>query len=87
MALDITLIDQRPDDSYSRGPHASPTRTIIDQLFSNPTKTVAVQADTSEELQKLYKALIQWRCRHRDRHFTIQKRPDRLFLFLPDQAA
>lgn len=83
MALRIKKVDKLPENAYTRGPRDSIVRPIVEELYADPTKVLSVEADSRQELDRLYKALIQWRSRHPERTFQLRKDVNSLYLWLP----
>ena len=81
MALSYRTIDNVPEDGYRRGPRDSVCLEVIRQLNQEPTKIVAVDGGTADELQKFYKAMIQWRSRHRELGLGIRKGVDAVYVW------
>lgn len=62
MTLKITRAEPRPASSI-RSRH-SQCRDIYEKAEAADTKTVTVEAETTKELDAIYKSMIQWRKRH-----------------------
>ncbi len=84
MALTYRRITQIPEDSYRRGPRESVCLDVVNQLNQDPTKIVSVEGTDKLEVQRFYKAMIQWRSRHKVLGIGIRKGREAIFVFFTE---
>ena len=85
MALSIEAVERTAD--VTRSAKASACTVIIEEIRKTPTRTVRVTAESDKELTATYKALMQYRVRHRDLKLGIRKRQECIHLWLDEPDA
>ena len=81
MSLTLKRIHEIPQDAYRRGPRDSVCLDAVAKLREDPTQVIAVDGGDQDERQRFYKAMIQWRSRHKELGLGIRKTPDTIYLF------
>ena len=87
MALEIEVVTDIPDSSYRRGPRNSSCYKLYQAALTAPTHKLVVKSEELEEIERTYKAMLQWAARHKALSVMVRKDGDLLYIWLPDETA
>ncbi len=86
MALTYRRITQIPEDGYRRGPRDSVCLDVVSKLREDPTQILSVEGTDRAEVQRFYKAMIQWRSRHKELGLSLRKGTDAIYCWISEQS-
>ena len=85
MAINIKPVDTIPESTYRKGPRHSKCMEVVDAAKLAPSHKVALDSEDPDELDKLYKSLIQWRTRHKTENVGIRKDKDVVYVWIEEK--
>lgn len=75
------VIDELPE-AVTAGLRQTDANTVYSELLASGTGKLKVTGENDEEIDRLYRTLIQWRTRHRDKGVGIRKLKNEIYLWL-----
>ena len=82
MALQMKKVTKIPASEFWRGPRESKCQEAYELARDADHSPIAVSAQTPEELERFYKAVIQWRGRHKSLNLGIKKGRHSIYLWI-----
>ena len=83
MSINILPIDSLPEDL--RPGRTSQGARVLDAVRASSSLMVRIDGDRPEEVQRLYKSLMQYRRRQERAPFCMRKKGDVLYVWIAEQ--